>query len=164
MNHALHGTTHLHRQGARFVMLRAVVALIVLLALTGAARAAGDVDTCRNAQAEAAARLAACDSVIADEAISAKSRAFAYWYRGDTLAKKRDYDNAIAAFSAALAIDPDNASTLNSRGIAYLNKGDNEHGIFQLTTNHPARVAERVAVLDLLSNGRCEFGMMSATR
>ena len=34
------------------------------------------------------------------------------------------------------------------------------HGIFQLTTNHPARVAERVAVLDLLlSRGRCEFGM-----
>src|ERR1700751_5671982 len=33
------------------------------------------------------------------------------------------------------------------------------HGIFQLPTNHPARVAERVAVLDLLSNGRCEFGM-----
>jgi alkanesulfonate monooxygenase SsuD/methylene tetrahydromethanopterin reductase-like flavin-dependent oxidoreductase (luciferase family) len=33
------------------------------------------------------------------------------------------------------------------------------HGIFQLTTNHPVRVAERVAVLDLLSNGRCEFGM-----
>ncbi|HKD55974.1 MAG TPA: LLM class flavin-dependent oxidoreductase, partial [Hyphomicrobiaceae bacterium] len=33
------------------------------------------------------------------------------------------------------------------------------HGIFQLTTNHPVRVAERVAVLDLLSNGRVEFGM-----
>ena len=33
------------------------------------------------------------------------------------------------------------------------------HGILQLTTNHPTRVAERVAVLDLLSNGRCEFGM-----
>lgn len=33
------------------------------------------------------------------------------------------------------------------------------HGILQLTTNHPARVAERIAVLDLLSNGRCEFGM-----
>ena len=29
----------------------------------------------------------------------------------------------------------------------------------QLTTNHPARVAEQVASLDLLSNGRCEFGM-----
>jgi alkanesulfonate monooxygenase SsuD/methylene tetrahydromethanopterin reductase-like flavin-dependent oxidoreductase (luciferase family) len=33
------------------------------------------------------------------------------------------------------------------------------HGILQLTTSHPARVAERVAVLDLLSHGRCEFGM-----
>jgi alkanesulfonate monooxygenase SsuD/methylene tetrahydromethanopterin reductase-like flavin-dependent oxidoreductase (luciferase family) len=33
------------------------------------------------------------------------------------------------------------------------------HGIIQLTTSHPARVAERVAALDLLSNGRVEFGM-----
>lgn len=32
------------------------------------------------------------------------------------------------------------------------------HGIFQLTTNHPAKVAEKVAVLDLLSDGRVEFG------
>ena len=33
------------------------------------------------------------------------------------------------------------------------------HGIVQLTTNHPARVAERVATLDLLSNGRVELGI-----
>ncbi|MFI5031476.1 MAG: LLM class flavin-dependent oxidoreductase [Reyranellales bacterium] len=33
------------------------------------------------------------------------------------------------------------------------------HRIMQLTTNHPARVAEKIATLDLLSNGRCEFGM-----
>ena len=33
------------------------------------------------------------------------------------------------------------------------------HGIIQLTTNHPARVAEKVATLDLVSNGRVEFGM-----
>jgi len=33
------------------------------------------------------------------------------------------------------------------------------HGIIQLTTNHPARVAERVATLDLLSNGRVELGL-----
>src|SRR5881409_4391002 len=33
------------------------------------------------------------------------------------------------------------------------------HGIIQLTTNHPARVAERVSTLDLLSRGRVEFGM-----
>src|SRR6266568_4404654 len=33
------------------------------------------------------------------------------------------------------------------------------HGIIQLPTNHPARVAERVAALDILSNGRVELGM-----
>ncbi len=32
------------------------------------------------------------------------------------------------------------------------------HGIYQLTTNHPARVAEKISALDLLSNGRVEFG------
>jgi alkanesulfonate monooxygenase SsuD/methylene tetrahydromethanopterin reductase-like flavin-dependent oxidoreductase (luciferase family) len=34
------------------------------------------------------------------------------------------------------------------------------HGIVQTppNVNHPARVAERIAALDLLSNGRCEFG------
>ncbi len=33
------------------------------------------------------------------------------------------------------------------------------HGVIQLTTNHPARVAERVSTLDLLSKGRVELGM-----
>ncbi len=33
------------------------------------------------------------------------------------------------------------------------------HGIYQLTTNHPARIAERASSLDLLSNGRVELGM-----
>ncbi len=33
------------------------------------------------------------------------------------------------------------------------------HGIIQLTTNHPARVAERVATLDLVSDGRVDMGL-----
>jgi alkanesulfonate monooxygenase SsuD/methylene tetrahydromethanopterin reductase-like flavin-dependent oxidoreductase (luciferase family) len=33
------------------------------------------------------------------------------------------------------------------------------HGIVQLPTNHPARVAERVSTLDLVSDGRVEFGI-----
>src|SRR5450631_853507 len=32
------------------------------------------------------------------------------------------------------------------------------HGIVQLTTNPPQRVAERIACLDLVSNGRVEMG------
>src|SRR5207247_4146385 len=32
------------------------------------------------------------------------------------------------------------------------------HGIMQLTTTHPARCAERIAALDLVSGGRVEFG------
>jgi alkanesulfonate monooxygenase SsuD/methylene tetrahydromethanopterin reductase-like flavin-dependent oxidoreductase (luciferase family) len=33
------------------------------------------------------------------------------------------------------------------------------HGVIQLPTNHPARVAERVSTLDLLSHGRVELGI-----
>ncbi len=33
------------------------------------------------------------------------------------------------------------------------------HGVVQLTTNRPARVAERVSTLDLVSNGRVELGL-----
>jgi alkanesulfonate monooxygenase SsuD/methylene tetrahydromethanopterin reductase-like flavin-dependent oxidoreductase (luciferase family) len=36
------------------------------------------------------------------------------------------------------------------------------HGVVQLTTNQPQRVAERVATLDLLSGGRVELGMGEA--
>jgi alkanesulfonate monooxygenase SsuD/methylene tetrahydromethanopterin reductase-like flavin-dependent oxidoreductase (luciferase family) len=36
------------------------------------------------------------------------------------------------------------------------------HGVIQLTTNHPARVAERVSTLDLLSHGRVELGIGEA--
>src|SRR6266849_2913695 len=33
------------------------------------------------------------------------------------------------------------------------------HGVIQLPTNHPIRVAERVATLDLLTGGRVELGL-----
>jgi tetratricopeptide (TPR) repeat protein len=109
-------------------MLRVLVFAVALLA-AAPALAAGDIDTCRDLGAEPAARLAACDSVIADDGITGKSKAAAFGFRGDALNKKRDYDGAILAFNAAHDADPDNASYLNSRGIAYSNKGDDEHAL-----------------------------------
>ena len=82
-------------------MMRALLTGLVMLAAAGPARAAGDTDTCRNSTAEPATRLVACESVIADETITGTSRAAAFWFRGDNLMKKRDYDGAIAAFTAS---------------------------------------------------------------
>ena len=109
-------------------MLRALLLGVVMLA-AGPALAAGDVDTCRNSTAEPAARLAACESVIADDKITGPSRAAAFWFRGDSLMKKRDYDGAIAAFSTAIEIAPQNIGVINARGIAYSYKGDDERAL-----------------------------------
>ena len=110
-------------------MLRALWLGLVMLAAAGSARAAGDIDMCRNTTAEPAARLAACESVIADDKITGPSRAAALWFRGDTLMKKRDYDGAIAAFTASHEIAPQNINVINARGIAYSSKGDDERAL-----------------------------------
>ncbi len=111
------------------LIFRALLLGLVVLAAAGSARAAGDIDTCRNNTAEPAARLTACESVIADEKITGPSRAAAFWYRGDSLMKKRDYDGAIAAFSASHEIAPQNINVINARGIAYSSKGDDERAL-----------------------------------
>ena len=110
-------------------MLRALILVVATLLAAGPARAQGDIDTCRDRQAEPAARLAACETVIADDKITGKSRAGAFWVRGEALMKKRDYDGAIAAFNAALDIDPETPSIINLRGLAYSYKGDDERAL-----------------------------------
>jgi len=109
-------------------MLRAFFLLLVTLAAAGPARAAGDIETCRK-NADPAVRLAACETVIADDKITGKLRAVAFWIRADGLTKKRDYDGAISAINAALEIDPENAGFLNTRGIAYKNKGEDDRAL-----------------------------------
>jgi tetratricopeptide (TPR) repeat protein len=110
-------------------MLRALLLGLVMLVAAGPARAAGDIDTCRNVTAEPVARLAACESVIVDDKITGPSRAAALWFRGDSLMKKRDYDGAIAAFTASHEIAPQNINVINARGIAYSSKGDDERAL-----------------------------------
>ena len=110
-------------------MLRGPFMSIAAVVFAVPAFAAGDIDGCRDAAAEPAARLAACETVIADDKISGKSRAMAFAVRGDALKKKRDYDGAIAAFNTALDIDADNVGMINLRGTAYSDKGDDEHAL-----------------------------------
>jgi tetratricopeptide (TPR) repeat protein len=109
-------------------MLRAFL-LSIGLSLIATSAWADDVETCRDNKAEAAARLTACTAVTADDKVTGKPKAFANWYIGDSLLKKRDYDGALAVLNKALELDPDSATVLNSRGLAYFNKGDEDRAM-----------------------------------
>jgi tetratricopeptide (TPR) repeat protein len=109
-------------------MLRAFIASAVLLAIAGPALA-DDLEACRDRQAEAKARLDACEKAIASGQASGKDLATAHFVRGNALLTRRDNDKAIAAFGAAHDADPDNVVYLNSRGIAYERKGDDDHAM-----------------------------------
>jgi Flp pilus assembly protein TadD len=110
-------------------MLRTPFLSIGLSVIVTTALAATDLETCRDNQAEAAERLAACKAVTADDNVTGKPKAFANWYIGDSLLKKRDYDGALVVLNKALELDPDNATVLNTRGLAYSNKGEEERAL-----------------------------------
>src|SRR5205823_2195437 len=80
-------------------MMRGFLVSIVTLVVAGPALAAADIETCRDNQAEAAARLTACNAAVADDKVTGKPKAFANWYIGDSLLKKRAYDEINIALS-----------------------------------------------------------------
>ena len=133
-------------------MLRTLLVSAVLLALVGPAPAADDAQTCRDTKLELAARLPACEVLIANEKADPKSRAVAYGIRGDALREKRRNDEAIAAYNAGFDLDSSLAFILNGRGLAYSNKGDDEHAIadynkaLQLRPNYPQALNNRGVV------------------
>jgi tetratricopeptide (TPR) repeat protein len=125
-------------------MFRAIVGSILGLAVAGPALAASEIETCRDAGATSEARLAACSAVIVDATVTGGPKAAAHAYIGDSLARKRDYDGAILAFSKAHEADPENVLYINMRGLAYGNKGDDESALadydlcMKLRPNFPA--------------------------
>jgi tetratricopeptide (TPR) repeat protein len=125
-------------------MSRAILGSILGLIMAGPALADSAIETCRDAGAAADARLAACTSVAADAAVTGASKASAHAYIGDTLARKRDYDGAILAFTRAHEADPENVFYINARGLAHANKGDEESALadydlcMKLRPNYPA--------------------------
>lgn len=109
-------------------MLRIVSLTLVLLVSSGAAWAADpqpgdDLAVCRDRQAEAQARAAACDRLLDADRVTGKDKAVALGVRGNTLVNRHDYDRAIDVLSAAIAADPDNVGVINLRGVAYERKG-----------------------------------------
>jgi tetratricopeptide (TPR) repeat protein len=117
-------------------MLRAFLVPTVLLVISAVMPAVAgptlsdDLETCRNKQAEdKAARVQACERVIADGQASAKDLGLANAVRGQAFMQKRNYDKAIAAFSAAHDADPDDVNILYARGFAYEAKGDNDNAM-----------------------------------
>lgn len=111
-------------------MLRVLLSIPCLLSLAWAAVAgpilSDDLETCRNRQADAGARLTACENLLAAGQLTGKDLALALDARGLAALTKRDYDKAITTFNAAHDADPENMLVVNRRGYAYQSKGQDD--------------------------------------
>jgi len=65
---------------------------------------------------------------------SRKNRAIAYFNRGVAYRKKGEVDRAIADYTEAIALDPNDAIAYSNRGVAYKKKGDKEQAIADFRT------------------------------
>jgi len=112
-------------------MLRVVCLTLVILAAVASAGGADaqspdDLSLCRDRNAEAQARAAACDSLLKADKLNGKDKALALVVRGNALINKRDYDRAIDALTSSIDLDPDNVGALNLRGLAHERKGEDD--------------------------------------
>jgi hypothetical protein len=106
---------------ANAARLFAVVGLSVLATSAWA----DDVGGCRDNKAGAARRRPAIPSSRTtrsppSQRLPTGTSAIPCW---------RDYDGALTVLNKALELDPDNATVLNSRGLVYFNKGDEDRAM-----------------------------------
>jgi tetratricopeptide (TPR) repeat protein len=114
----------------RAILLSTVTLLAFVMPAIAGPELGDDVTTCRDKQAgDKAARLEACERVIAAGKAEPKDLALAYAVRGQEFERKHNYDKSLAAFSAAHDADPDDPVYLNARGFSYEAKGDDDHAM-----------------------------------
>ena len=77
-------------------------------------------------------RLEACDQVLAGSSFNNAQKARAHRERGSLLAEAGAHKDAINAFNAALALDPDDARTYEKRGLAHLVLGRHDAALKDL--------------------------------
>jgi len=95
-------------------------------------------------------QIRGCSTLIESGRETPPRLAKAYDSRGIAYAKKADYDRAIADFSAAIRLDPNNAGYYSNRGNAYNDKGDHARAIADL--NEAIRLDPKFATA---YNNRC---------
>jgi tetratricopeptide (TPR) repeat protein len=80
------------------------------------------------------AKLRACTRIITTGKLNGKPAhkddiATMYRNRGDVFVQKRDYDRAIADYTQAIALNPNDLAAYDQRGLAYADKGDYDRAI-----------------------------------
>jgi tetratricopeptide (TPR) repeat protein len=129
------------------------VGAVFLTGASAAAVGASPLEDCRTLRL-ADLKLAACESVIAAPSASADDKALAYRYRADARAEAGALTEAIADYSAALALKPDSVAALAGRGRARLARGDYDGAVGDLS--EALRRAPR-AVSFLLDRGHAHL-------
>jgi tetratricopeptide (TPR) repeat protein len=117
------------------VLLVAIPLAVVGLLLVGAppATAQTAADLCNSNAATADQTIASCTQLIASGALSGADLANAYYDRGIGYQRKGQDDLAIADYTEAVRIDPNNALAYYGRGLSYRHKGQDDLAIADYT-------------------------------
>jgi tetratricopeptide (TPR) repeat protein len=126
-----------------------IAAVCLVVALSGSANSAvqQDYDSCSQT-ADLDRSMSACTRIIDDHTESVVDRVRAYLQRGNVYAIVDKADSAIADYSEAINLDPQNVFAYSSRAIAFFRRKDPDHAIAdfrQAKSIDPAQVGAMVS-------------------
>jgi tetratricopeptide (TPR) repeat protein len=116
----------------RRLLIATIFATLALSAGPASAAREADHDACVKGSGDPA--IAGCTAIIGDRNEPVRSRAAAHVNRGYEWQAKRDFERAIADYSAAIELDPRYAAAYHRRGMAFHEKGDLDRALADYTT------------------------------